>query len=180
MLRYSLGLPEKALALRRSRSIASQNPPCPLLQLCRGQSSLQQLIGKNPSDFKKQKKGVQARRKAFADTAKRDSAELEAQQPEQKSATSTSDFKPARPSSAELPILQAKGGTGNVKRQKVEPESPQNGRMQCPICRRRIKEGVDINSHVGEATAVHLSLAVTACCKAASSSRQPMKRCLCG
>ena len=122
---------------------------------------MQQLIGKNPTDFKKQKKGVEARRKAFANSAAQDSAAAEAVGTEGQKATSGLERQLSRPASADIPSEQVRDvcskpadNRGPSKRQKLDCKSPQPGHVQCPVCKRYVEEAVDINSHVGE----HLQL----------------------
>ena len=117
-----------------------------ILGLSRGQSSLQQLIGKNPSDFKKQKKGVEARRKAFAESAAKDAAAPGASDP----LVPEPHEQPSNKSSAELRPQEPSRGNERSKRQRLQSESPKAGKVQCPVCNRYLDAAVDVNSHVGE------------------------------
>lgn len=118
-----------------------------VLGTCRGQSSLQQLIGKNPTDFKKQKKGVQARRKAFADSAAKDSAAIEPSE----SAVPELHKQPSSKSSVELPPVEPSKSNKNAKRQRLTSDAPKHGKIQCPVCKRFLDAAVDVNSHIGKA-----------------------------
>lgn len=112
---------------------------------CRGQSSLQQLIGKNPTDFKKHKKGVQARRKAFADNAAKDTAAADSSElmvPEL-------NKQPSSKASADLPLGEPSKINAPAKRQRLASDSPKDGKVQCPVCKRFLDAAIDVNSHIG-------------------------------
>ncbi|KAK9865184.1 hypothetical protein WJX84_006907 [Apatococcus fuscideae] len=114
--------------------------------MLRGQSSLQQLIGKNPTDFKKQKKGVQARRKAFADSAAKDVDAPEALEPVVPELNKQLSSK----TSAELPPVEQSRTNRHAKRQRLQSESPKVGKVQCPVCKKFLEAATDVNSHIDD------------------------------
>lgn len=136
-------LPE---VLRIRRSVLFVNYALMMFGTCRGQSSLQQLIGKNPTDFKKHKKGVQARRKAFADNAAKDTAAAESSElvvPEL-------NKQPSSRASADLPSGEPSSSNAPAKRQRLASDSPKDGKVQCPVCKRFLDAAIDVNSHIGK------------------------------